>query len=329
MAYQQTTAADAAGVVDAIEAFADGLGFIIDFHGNTPDGRRALQFSGGGLTDYAHLYTVDANDGVFHMRSISLSSGDNYDSQSERSFRSVSNFVHTGPYANLYLFGETGANAYIHCVLEHTAGHFRHFGIGEMIKTGTWTGGGYCYGTMWNLSTVRIDVPYSFDHGRPFDGQSATSVDAGQNSSVRCDDFDGTPHGVSGIDARYLRTYASSNAGTFGAGVWYDSGTSTASNPGRQYTRAVGAYDSEHSPSYFNNRVILAPFGCLCWRASSFITYMGEPPAIRAASIEPYTPAEEFTIGTDVWKIFPLVRKGFFNDEESSNDLGIAYKKVT
>lgn len=323
MAYQQTTAVDAAGVIDAIEAFASSLGFTIDFHGNTPDGRRALQMSGSGLSDYAHFYAFSDNNGVFCMRSISLDSGGNWSSQPERSYYSSSNLVHTGPYANLYLFAETGANAYIHCVLEHTAGYFRHFGVGEIIKTGSWAGGGYCYGTYWNQSTTYIDSPVAHVHGRPFDAQNAGSGDTGRNSSIRCDDYDGDPNNVSGVDNRYLYTdYV--GPGNFDAGAWYSS-----SGVSRGYTRGVGGYHNDYSPNYFNNRVILAPFGCWCARASGFRTYIGEPPAIRAATIEPYTPAEEFTIGTDVWKIFPLVRKGFFNDEESSYDLGIAYKKVT
>lgn len=323
MAYLLTTATSIDDMLNTIATFAAGLGWTVDRNNtftSAPNTRRILTLSRSGV-DYAHFASELSNTTkvtLHTMRSIGVSTSVDLLSQPNKSTLSQSNLLSGGPYVNFWLFGESGSNPYIHCVLEHASGRYRHFGIGELIKKGTWTGGSYCYGTLWDQSSTFTDQILSVSHSCPFDDYSNAS--SGNNGSVRCDECDATANGISGVDNRYLPYFNTSSRRAM-TGARGNSSTLI-----DYIHEGMGLKDFAFSN--YNQRSHLIHYAHFITRASGYYSYIGEPPAIRAANISPFQPGEEFTVGSDTWKVFPLIRKGVFVDAEMSDYLAIAYKKV-
>jgi hypothetical protein len=320
MAYLQTTATSIDDIFNTIATFATGLGWTIDRNNTFTSGantRRMLTISRAGA-DYAHFASeLSTTKLTIHtMRSTGIASTSDLLSQTNRSTFSQTNMLSAGPYVNLWLFGESGSNPYIHCVVEIAAGKYRHFGIGELIKKGVWTGGSYCYGTFWSQSASVIESPTHSQHYTPF--ESNTSSASGNNGSLRCVEADSTAHGISGVLANYLpyddsysRRVASSNRGA-------------GSFPYINYGMGIQNF----AFSNYNQRSHLFHLAQFVTVAGGYYRYIGEPNGLRCVNIDPFQAAEEFTIASDTWKVFPIVKKGVTTSQESSSYFGFAYKKV-
>lgn len=318
MAYQEVSVSNVTAIIDAIRSFAEGLGFTVNQH-TTISSNRVLTISGG-IDDYAHFYGPESGSQVFTMLSIAYSGGVIPTSESSRGSTCESNLLNSGPYQNLYLFGEFGSKNYIHCVLEIASGKFRHFGIGALEKEGVWTGGDYNFGTYWSQSNTYIDDPDSLFHTTPFDSYNNNSDT--RIGSIRCDDNDAIGTHPTGVDTRYMVQRHIYNR-QFNAGI-RNIGVAVGSGLTRQLT---GFYDT--SPNYFNNQVSLGPINIVVNRDNGYLTFIGSPNAMRAVSMEAYSPKDELTIGSDTWKVFPTVRRNLLSDNtEASAYFGFAYKKV-
>lgn len=326
MAYQQTTASSIDDLLNTVATFASNLGWTVARNNTFTSGsnnRRILSLSRAGF-DHVHLFTELSSATkiqLFTMRSIDIDTSLDAIAQPSRSTYPETNLLSGGSYPNFYLFGENGANPYVHCVIEHAAGRYRHFGFGELVKQGTWTGGSYVTGTFWNQSTININSPASSTHGSPW---SLSTIANANLAAIRCDDSDATANTISGVDVRYL-PYSPSTI--FPRGV------------GTGFRRSVGGSESvlyvddgmgllNYTFSNYNQRTNLVRIKHFVTVAGGFFRYIGEPPAVRAINISPYQNGEEFTIGSDVWKVFPIVRKGSVANQEYSGNYGIAYKKV-
>lgn len=322
MAYLQTTATSVSNMLDTIATFATGLGWTVHRNDTFTSGsntRRILSIGRAGA-DYAHFYSQlnnAAKTEIYTMRSIGLSTTGDQSTNPEKSTYALTNLLSGGPYVNFWLFGESGSNPYIHCVVEHASGRYRHFGIGEIVKAGTWTGGSYCYGIDWNQSTLYADSPNSTQHNVMFhEGGNSNN-----NGAIRCDNSDATANGISGVDNRYLPYYLSpSRRAMTGLRVYSITGTLCYVSEG------MGLKD--YAFSNYNQRSHLIRLKHFVTVAGNYRRHIGEPPAIRALNINPFQAAEEFSIGADTWKVFPLIRKGLLVDAECSEYYGIAYKKV-
>lgn len=324
MAYLQTTATSISDILDTIEAFAEDLGWTSERNNTFTSGsttQRILTLSYGGV-DYAHFAsegsTSSAKTIIRTMRSVSIDTIASLSNQPERSTQADSNLLNAGPYSNLWLFGEVGATPYIHCVLEYVAGRYRHFGVGDLVKKGVWEGGSYCYGTFWNQAGTYIGVATANQHSVPFDG--STNATATTVGSIRCDTTDASDNSLSGVDTRYAVYGQVSKRVT--TGIRATSGIQPDSN----YVAGMGM--AGLSFSAFNQRSQLFHIGHFVSRASSYLSYIGEPPAIRGVNMAVFQAAEELTIGSDTWVCFPMARKGTTSGQESSGNYGLAYKKV-
>lgn len=322
MAYLQTTATSVSDILNTIATFATGLGWTVERNDTFTSGantRRILSISRGSA-DYAHFFSQLNNTtktDLHTMRSIGLSTTGDYTTNTQRSTISTTNMLSGGPYVNFWLFGESGSNPYIHCVIEHAAGRYRHFGVGELIKKGTWTGGSYCYGHNWNQSTTFTDILMSSNHNTMFSEFGNTS----DNGAIRCNEADSTANGISGVDNSYLP---------------YNSGSSRRAMTGFRVSNTANMFPYVNEGmgvegftfSNYNQRAHLIRLKHFVTVAGGFYRHIGEPNALRAININPFQSAEEFTIGSDIWKVFPMVRKGIITDVECSDYLGVAYKKV-
>ncbi len=323
MAYLQTTATSVSDILNTIATFASGLGWTVNRNDTFTSGsntRRILTIGRAGA-DYAHFFSDLSNTTKTNlnlMRSIGVSTTGDYTTNTQRSTTPIVNLLGGGPYVNFWLFGESGSNPYIHCVIEHAAGRFRHFGVGELVKKGVWTGGSYCYGHEWSQTVSITHVPTNNSHTAMFSEQASAASTAG---SMRCNEADSTANGLSGVDNSY---------------AVYNNGSTRKVCTGFRIPNTSGAFPyvddcmglQNYTFSTYNQRVHLIRLKHFVSVAGGYWRHVGEPAAVRAVNIEPFQNGEEFTIGSDVWKVFPLVRKGSVSGQEYSGYYGVAYKKV-
>lgn len=325
MAYQQTTASSINDLLNTVATFASALGWTVARNNTFTSGsntRRVLSLSRAGF-DHVHLFTELSNATkvrLFTMRSIDINTALDAISQPSRSTYADTNLLSGGSYPNFYLFGEDGANPYVHCVIEHAAGRYRHFGFGELVKQGIWTGGSYVTGTYWHQDANVISSPSSAEHCSPW---SNPNVGPANLPAIRCDDSDATANTISGVDVRYL-PYNSSIIYPRRVGTGFKTPGGSALVP--YVDQGMGLLN--YTFSNYNQRTNLVRIKHFVTVAGGYFRYIGEPPAVRAINISPYQNGEEFTIGSDVWKVFPIVRKGSVANQEYSGNYGIAYKKV-
>ena len=229
------------------------------------------------------------------------------------------NMLGSGPYTSYFFFASDTAPWYCHAVIEPAAGRSRHFGFGELIKKGDWTGGEYCYGHFWNQNVSTVDVPSSASHTFCLEA-------VGNSNSVA-----GTIHAEglpiqAGTD-KWLVTTAAGSYGTDTAGE--DRFGATASSRSGLFTY----YLSWIALSQINSYKPMSPVLCMfinLLTAPDTIFYLGAQPDVAIVNIKNLSPADEITIGSDTWKVFPWVRKQFDEDgvNEESWNAGIAYKKI-
>lgn len=333
MAYQESTPVSVSDILNIISTFAVGLGWTEARNNTFTSGsttRRILSLSRSGF-DHVHVFGVlNASDysQIYTQRSVTINNALDAVAQPNRSKYSQTNLLSNGPYMKLYLFGEGGANPYVHCVIEHAAGRYRHFGFGELVKKGTWTGGGYAYGQyiLQQANSSTPGIPNNGNHLQPFSmaSNSSTTI-AYYNGGLRCDECDATANGLAGIDDRYLdyNNLASRKVGT--GFVAQQTATDFPYVQDAMGCQVVGRSD-------YNQRTHLLRLSHFVSRASGYRTYIGEPPALRAIDMTAFSATEEFVLGSDTWKVFPLTRKGDVDDagsnNESSGAYALAYKKV-
>lgn len=223
-----------------------------------------------------------------------------------------------GPYPSYHFFED---DDYIHVVVEKSSGIYRHFGWGQMLKLGKWTGGMYAYGHYWDQSTSNIDNPNQVAHLAAFNGVNANNSTRGAGVHA-----EGLPDAVGA--EKYLRQTSNTgvvdddgqNIGGFFPGGWIDG----------QNVHFMAAGQSQ-----LNGFKPLIPVPMYQWfldSAPDRVRLLGYAPDIRHISLLGLNVAQEITVASDTWTVFPITRKGNFGlsfNQEQSYDYGIAYKKVT
>lgn len=221
----------------------------------------------------------------------------------------------TGPFPNLYMFSNA-AGDYCHAVLEWSAGKFRHMAFGKVIQFGTWPGGNGSYfaGSFWSQNGLGsgtsqiINQPSSQNHGLPFDNHVCTSgalLDWTLNYNNGTDNWIGPTEGV------------------FGA-VQHRQGRGSVRGGANRMFKNI-------QESLFTGQIPLAPIVLGAVKLSdtpTTVRFVGQVPDMRMVNIDHLTPAQEFSIGSDTWKVFPFSSKGTTFGQESSSFAGLAYKKI-
>jgi len=223
--------------------------------------------------------------------------------------------IGNGPYPSYHLFG---GSDYIHCVIEVTTGTYRHFGWGTLTKFGdNWVGGEYAYGHYNDQAT----------NATPVDANTQTLLDAIGASSdrLRC----GTVRIASGL--------ANQGAAVWGVSCSATSAnllTDTAGNVRRTihggFRGGMAARGFVDSIGNFSSGAIgLASIDVFYRDPNNNRVYMlGYMADVRSVNIKNIDPAQEITIGSDVWKFFPLSIKTTAAVIGRTGNSGIAYRKV-
>lgn len=219
-----------------------------------------------------------------------------------------------GPFPNLYLFSNS-AGDYVHVVLEWSTGKFRHMAFGKLTKFGTWPGGNGSYfcGQIWNqggLGTggVFISFPNYNGHIVPFDNASGPGVP-----------YQWTVNYSNGTDV----WIGSGGADTTAGSVTRRAGCASARG-------GFGRMFKDIQESLFTGLIPLAPVMVGAINVANnpdTVAWIGQAPDIRLVNMTHLTPAQEFAIGSDTWKCFPMTAKNGLTGQENSGPAGFAYKK--
>lgn len=214
-----------------------------------------------------------------------------------------------GPFPNLYLFSDS-AGTYVHIVLEIFAGVYRHMHFGNLTKFGTWTGGAYFAGMFWNQSNSNpfpISNPADSTHSVPFDNQQNSQSNAWtvhyQNASDKWI-YNGSDQVFGGVQRREARGSARGGFPNMFKNI---------------------------QESLFSALIPLGPVIIGAVRESDVpITtrWIGQVPDFRLINIQNLLPAQEFSIGADTWKVFPMCSKNTVPTQNGSKVAGFAYKKI-
>lgn len=293
MAYQQTNATSVEDLINKIATFAAANGWTVRRNNLVTTSRTVtLQKSG----DNIHVWNTATN-------AIRLRGSVGYDGEltpDNQPLKAVSeancNLTNTGPYGNVFLFASGTPAEYIHVVIEIAGGIFRHLSFGELVKSGSFTGGTYFDAISWNTSTnFANDWSNSFHH-RLFDGYSLSN---GNRGGVRCD-VDG--------NANYFAPFAlpSAYATPTASGGMHTNGLITNADQSSRnvdgfYSRSINTWSGINSIKGVRIRV---------YRGSGYHSEIGEVPGMRFLNMSRLQVGDEFTIGPDTWKVFPWIRKG-------------------
>lgn len=315
--YETGTSPSVTDLLDKLRVFATANGWTQNsFGARTSGSGQALQLTKG--TQYV-TFIADTGTGTstnpgnyFGCYSHNVySAGNGTENQAQGSLKCFANAM-TGPYIAYHFMtgAERGAD-YLYVVVEVTSGIYKHIGVGKLVSLGTLTTGMFAYASSWGYTASQIDLPLSTYHSWPFDSGEA-SVRNGPGTQIRADSDGVTP-----------RWYDGSNQFSFGAR--FGGGVRTLSSTLGQLRGTVypmGLYGA----SAITGRTLLMPAWLYGERASNLSSPLGFPPGIRWVKLDYLTPGDVLTLGTDQWKVFPVIRKNGSTGQVNSGTYGYAYK---
>lgn len=317
MAYQQTTGASPEDVIDKIGGFAAANGWTVVQ--NTLSGaKRTLVLKRSG--DYIQLWNDGVED-IYITGYVGYASGAAYNAQLGYAGQYARANIGTGAYTNVFMFADAAPSEHVHVVIEMAGGVFRHITFGEIDKLGTWTGGTFFDATYWYPSTYA--TYYWMENHSPvfntYGGQPWTG-------GLRCDiPADGRSNAWALFDILNFSYHV--RTGLYGG----RRGSSTYAD--KSYLTDQ-IYPRNAPP--FSGQITLGTIRADVARDGDFYSPAGVFPNVRYLNMERFAPGQEITIGSDIWKVFPMCRKGEGSSDTShprygqpySDNHAYAFKKV-
>lgn len=323
--YETGTATGPADLIGKLATFAGTLGWTVAAQTTSastglPAGATSVTgrvFSKGTLV-FGIGYDTDD---VWLCGATGVNGANNWAAQTGTSATSTSGYMPrsnemSGPYQAYHFFGGTSPD-YLHVVVERSAGIFKHFAVGELIKAGSYTGGAYLQAVNWYMTTISsnyyANAPEDGSHRCLFDSASGNTYNASYANLVRAD-----------IDSKSNNWMPMFNTwqGNYSRGDFRRNGLSYHANV--------------YAPNNFNQLTPLQPFVIMADRPSSLHSIVGHPADIRGVNMTNFAPGELLTIGSDEWLVFPAIQKtatwGTINATAaaqipSSGPYGYAYKR--
>lgn len=266
-----------------------------------------------GVSDYVHLYNTD--DTHIRMR-ISIGYDDALAPHLQPNVSGESlTWLGEGPYPKTFVF--LSQDQVWATIGVAASGEYRHFTFGRVDKAGAYDGGTYVDGTYW-LTTSHA-ASFGFKH-IPFQATYMSDPNPGRLRADIPDDSRVNWFHDIGLDKNVAASvvYGEAGPGTIGGDV----GTAAA---------LVLLADK----NAFSGRSIFHTLPLYVKRigAPMYWSLLGTVQDIRYCSLNKFEPEQEVTIGTDVWKVFPVVAKRPVTDSPAggpagSGDYGYAIKKV-
>jgi hypothetical protein len=221
--------------------------------------------------------------------------------------------ISTGPFPAYHFFAPDTKSVYAE--VEIASGAYLRFGCGalDLFNPAAPGGGRFCY------ATGGLHVTNSVAAGTWL----GSDQDAGSVSMelvpFRAADYTGT--GNSGA------SFGSMVRAQFGSiDNWAGSGRTVLTSGLKLACQGGGCHDKvlrDYSPSPLNGVGILLPNIVSLNIDNQYLAPIGIVPGMRYMDMSAYAPGDEFTLGSDTWKVFPWYQKGGM-----SANRGIAYLKV-
>lgn len=232
--------------------------------------------------------------------------------------------IGTGPYPRYWFFEKDASPCYIHVVIEVSTGIFVHFGCGEIVKFGTWTGGEYLYGHyhpttnttgLQNDTSVLLDGLHSSSSGDNPNRVPTLHLEGFSNQAV------GGKWGVVwGRD---------SNLGLDTAGVarCFVQGGYRAGPIASDFGFFAGSLQNGLIPMY--PIALWHVNGDVAVGSGSLARYLGYMGDVRGINLRNFSSAQTVPYGGDDWIVFPSSLRDTNTIARASGYQGVAYKKVT
>lgn len=333
MAYENSTASDIVDLMTKLDAFATANGWTRDEFSGTPKDVLCLH-KNGVYVNFRWATTSQTAVGIYHALGYTTSATKpgNHTSDSGNGYYSATTVTNanilTSRYALVpnssmtYWFFENDASpAYIHVVVTTGTLQYSHFGFGELIKQGTWTGGEYAYGHYYNSAgtNVQLNETSSFllDGGL---GNATPTTYRTFAATVHIESLPGQ-----GASTKWGLCWGGDNAGTDRATLtrYNIQGGFRAGPVASAFARFTSSPTTGLSAMYPINLFYDGAGSPRQWYP---LGYMGD---VRGIDTLNYSEAQEITVGADTWIVFPVTYKPAVASLGACRTMGVAYKKVT
>jgi hypothetical protein len=323
MAYATGSASTCTAVLQALATFCTSYGWTVNYNNTYTGLGWWLSISKG--TCYLN-FTVPTAGGL-----ITMYGATSYNSSSAPSAQpnvsaplvcnpgQTSSGVNPGPYS-AYHFFSSSTGAYLHCIIEVSAGVFAHFHGGQLSAAGGASPAIYITVSNWS----RYAASNGFD-----------TIPSNPDGSGNCKPFSADYGGGSGSMASPYNGYLI-GCTVDSAFLWFQgyNGSSPARLGATGNSGASGWERSAHvrSPNTFNGVAPLIAIPVFVERATGNIySFIGDTPDIRFFNMKNNNAKDEITIGSDVWKLFPIIANNptinVGGGSVSSYPYGLAFKK--
>lgn len=332
MAYETGASTGPNDLLDKLRLFAIAQGWTVNRWTTVGSGRELCLSKGSAYynmrsyqneTVFSDGSNYTSRYGISMNGSDGFASGSTWDRQAGYPIRTIGTagsdqwtvhmpFVTSfGPFPAYYLFAPDSKTIYLE--VEVTTGTFQRMGFGtlDLFNPATPGGGRFFYSTgssasVTNSTSSSTWLGSDIDNGAyaleevPFRGADygATTTQVGSAVRAAFDSFDN----------------------------WCSSQRTGTAIVTPQSCQGGGVHDKilrDSSPNPLNGIGILTPNVVSVNRANEYLHPVGVVPGIRYMDMTNYLPGDEFTLGSDTWKVFPWYRKN-----GRSYNRGIAYKKV-
>lgn len=314
MAFTSGTAIGHEELITDLFAFATSNGFTQDQLDTGLD-EAALHLTAGGNAFFSFTWDEINRIPLYHAKGYTggESPGDHPDTSGTGDDRFL--LLNETAY-NYDFFGD--GSTYVHAAIETQvpALNFVHLSFGLIHKKGDWTGGSYMAGTAWGFNGGITTSPLDNRHNVLWDGRNESS--GVSTSTLNMEGLpDQTVNGKYGVIGGEI-----TNTGVDGNGVDRE-----LLNGG---VRGGFLYNHlnflEANPN--NGFVPLWPIE-IWYRNGSTWRKLGNAPDVQGVNIRNLSPREEFTVGANVWKVYPWIQKAETGTgSESGLTNGIAYLKI-
>lgn len=324
MAYQTGTATDTADLLDKLRVFALANGWTINNYGDRTVGtapRKALQLTKGGisasfLSDSAVGTAANPGPYILTYGHDAYAAGGGTENQANASNKTQSNAM-VGPFQSYHFFCDNGdTNPYLYVVVETSSGTFKHFGIGRIEGLGEVLTGCFAYACNWYYvsSPDYVSDANLFRHSVPFDTLENNNGNGQYSTYVRGDSDSMSP--------RWYASYSNIAANVLSGGVRGNNPGSASAGSAIPMTYGI----MQAGASERTGRTILQ--NCLVSgaRVSGQFSPLGWPPNMRWVNLRYLDPGATLVLGSDTWKVFPVIRKNGGSGQPNSALYGYAFK---
>jgi len=213
-----------------------------------------------------------------------------------------------------YYFYQDGDTVVV-CV-EYQSGKFQWISFGLLEKQGSYTGGQFVAASLNGYRPSYQLLYEGTDMTKFFCLNSENSGEEYGNGAVY--------HNADSITAWRASGALGSKTETYAFEMIFPGLTPNGAVYAPRDWNTINSFFISRAPNHYNGLAPMVPIYILGKRTSGNYSLLGWPKSIRMLNCYYYDPAEEYTLGSDVWMVFPGHSKS-----DADARMGFAVKKVT